>query len=123
MAGVSTLHTPAPAGPGVGAWVVYVRSLLKGQVTWTGEPGWALSRGAAPALCFLEQAAEGRGLWLRSLQGSWKRGVEKGRPSCPRAQHPTVYQMQYSSAYLPDQSDCQPRGGLRGHCHVVGTGS
>lgn len=83
MAGVSTLHTPAPAGPGLGAWVVYARPLLKGQVTWTGEPSWALSRGAAPALCFLEQAAEGRGPMAQKPAGKLEKRSGEGEAKLP----------------------------------------
>lgn len=95
-----------------GARVLYARPSLMGQASWAGAPGWASSRGAAPALCSPEQAAEGRGLWLRSPRGGLKRGV-KGSPAALVHGTPQFIMLsnaiaQPSPATLPDRSDCQP---------------
>lgn len=42
-----------------GTWVLHAGPSLRGRGTSPGEPGGALSPGAAPALCSLDQAAAG----------------------------------------------------------------
>lgn len=93
-----------------GTWVLHAGPSLRGRGTSPGEPGGALSRGAAPALCSLDQAAAG-------VEGISTQQFVR-RPFCPCA--------------LPGRSDCQPRSmeegggaqrGLSRHWGASGTGS
>lgn len=91
--GEVTLDAPAATGR-PGAWVLHAGPSLRGWRTCQGQPGWALSGGAAPAVCSLDQAAGGLGvsapnslsdvfpcsgpLYPCALPG-WARGRGRGR--------------------------------------------